>query len=335
MSLIVWLLALVGAVLGLLVSPLAAGAQAPGKIHRIGWLSVAARTPEVSHLIDAFTEGLRALGYVEGRNIAIEYRFADNNAERLPAFAAELVGLKVDVFLAPNPTAVRAAEHATRTIPIVMLGVADPVGSGVIASLARPGGNITGLSASSGTSGPEMIGKLVELLRELAPKASRVAVLRNPTNPDAAPISREVERAARALGVQLRVLDVRHPGEIDGAFATMARDRSGALLVMPDTMFLRQRARIASLAVKGRLPTVSGAREMAEAGILMTYGRSLPYEFSRAAAYVDKVLKGVRPADLPVEQPTKFDLVINTKTARALGLTVPPPLLARADQIIE
>ena len=323
---------LLTALAGALAAPRAAGAQQAAKVPRIGWLSIASRTPEVSHLIEAFSLGLRELGYVEERNVAIEWRFADGKPERLPALAAELVALKVDIIVTPNPAGTQAAKEATTTVPIVMLQVADPVRSGFVASLARPGGNITGLSA---TAGPEMVGKRLDLLREVVPKVSRVAVLRNPTNPDAADLLTQLERAARALGLRLQVLDVRVPSELDSAFAAMTTDRAGALLLLADTMFFLHRARIASLAVKARLPTVSSARVETEAGYLMTYGLSGTYVFRRAAVYVDKILKGTKPADLPIEQPTKFELVINLKTAKALGLTIPPSLLARADQVIE
>ncbi|HEX9901083.1 MAG TPA: ABC transporter substrate-binding protein [Candidatus Methylomirabilis sp.] len=315
--------------LGILATPVPTEAQQSAKVPRIGWLSIASRTPAVSHLIEAFWQGLRELGYVEGQNIAIEYRFAEGRPERLPEFAAQLVALKVDIIVTPNPAGTQAAREATRTIPIVILGVADPVGSGLVASLSRPGGNITGLTS------PVMWGKRLELLKETVPKASRVAVLRNPTNPETADMSRDVGGAARALGVQLQVLDVRVPIELDSAFARMTRDRAGALLVTGDTLFTLHREQIAVLAIKRRLPAISWAREFAEAGLLMAYGRSLPYEFRRAATYVDKILKGAKPADLPVEQPTKFELVINLKTAKALGLTIPQSVLIRADQVIQ
>jgi len=314
--------------LGILATPVPTEAQQSAKVPRIGWLSIASRTPAVSHLIEAFWQGLRELGYVEGQNIAIEYRFAEGRPERLPEFAAQLVALKVDIIVTPNPAGTQAAREATRTIPIVILGVADPVGSGLVASLSRPGGNITGLTS------PVMWGKRLELLKETVPKASRVAVLRNPTNPETADMSRDVGGAARALGVQLQVLDVRVPIELDSAFARMTRDRAGALLVTGDTLFTLHREQIAVLAIKRRLPAISWAREFAEAGLLMAYGRSLPYEFRRAATYVDKILKGAKPADLPVEQPTKFELVVNLKTAKALGLTIPQSVLIRADQVI-
>ena len=314
--------------LGILATPVPTEAQQSAKVPRIGWLSIASRTPAVSHLIEAFWQGLRELGYVEGQNIAIEYRFAEGRPERLPEFAAQLVALKVDILVTPNPAGTQAAREATRTIPIVILGVADPVGSGLVASLSRPGGNITGLTS------PVMWGKRLELLKETVPKAFRVAVLRNPTNPETADMSRDVGGAARALGVQLQVLDVRVPIELDSAFARMTRDRAGALLVTGDTLFTLHREQIAVLAIKRRLPAISWAREFAEASLLMAYGRSLPYEFRRAATYVDKILKGAKPADLPVEQPTKFELVVNLKTAKALGLTIPQSVLIRADQVI-
>jgi putative ABC transport system substrate-binding protein len=288
------------------VSPLVAEAQQSAKVPRIGWLRIASPTPAVSHLMEAFRQGLRELGYVEGQNIAVEYRFAEGRPERLPEFAAQLVALKVDIIVTPNPAGTQAAKEATSTIPIVFMGVTDPAGSGLVASLARPGGNVTGLTASAS---PVIYAKCVELLKETVPKASRMAGLRNPTNPDAAQMSREAGGAARALGVQLQVLDVRVPNELDSGFARMTRDRVGALLILADTMFTLYREQLAVLAIKSRLPTVSGARELAQAGLLMAYGRSLPYEFRRAATYVDKILKGTKPADLPVEQPTKFELV--------------------------
>ncbi len=316
----------------LMAWPALADAQQSARVPRIGWLSIASPTPAVSHLIEAFWQGLRELGYVEGQNIAVEYRFAEGRPERLSEFAAQLVALKVDIIVAPNPAATQAAKQATSTIPIVFMTVADPVGSGLVASLARPGANITGLTA---TASPVIYGKHLELLKEIVPKASRMAVLRNPTNPDAAQMLREAGGAARALGVQLQVLDVRVPNELDSAFARMTRDRAGALLILADTMFFLHREQIAVLATKSRLPAISGAREFAEAGLLMAYGRSLPYDFRRAATYVDKILKGAKPADLPVEQPTKFELVINLKTAKALGLKIPQSVLVRADEVIQ
>ncbi len=308
--------------LGLLAAPLAAPAQqAPGKTARIGVLG------RVSLPFDAFREGLRELGYVEGQNIAIEYRFADGKDERLPGLAAELVRLKVDVIVAVSPPATEAAKQATSTIPIVFPVSGDPVAEGFVASLARPGGNLTGLA----TIGPELLGKQLELLKAVAPKVSRVAMLQNPSQQ----VQRQAEDAARALGVQLQVLKARTPSEIEAAFAAMRSQRAGGVLVMRDSVFFAQRTQIVALAAKSRLPAVYGFREQAEAGGLMAYGASTPQLFRRAATYVDKILKGAKPADLPVEQPTKFELVITLKTAKELGLTIPPSLLGQADQVIQ
>ena len=308
--------------LGLLAAPLAAPAQhPPGKTARIGFLA------RVSAPFDAFREGLRELGYVKGQNIAIEYRSADGKDERLPGLAAELVRLKVDVIVAASPPATEAAKQATRTIPIVFTVSGDPVAEGFVASLARPGGNLTGLA----TIGPELLGKQLEMLKTVAPKVSRVAVLQSPGQQG----QRQAEDAARALGVQLQVLKARTPSEIEAAFAAMSRQRAGGVLVMRDALFLAQRAQIVALAAKSRLPAVYGFREQAEAGGLMAYGASTPQLFRRAATYVDKILKGAKPADLPVEQPTKLELVINLKTAKTLGLTIPPSLLGQADQVIQ
>jgi ABC-type uncharacterized transport system substrate-binding protein len=316
----------------LLTAPLAAGAQQAGKVLRIGFLG--GRTPsDMSPFLDAFRQGLRELGWVEGQNIVIDYRFAEGRFDRLPDLAAELVRLKVDIIVAqPVPAAV-AAKNATGTIPIVMIsGSADPVGLGLIASLARPGGNVTG---SSYSAGPEIGGKQLELLKETVPKLRRVAILSNPANPSHALAIREVRDAAPSLGVQLQLLEARGPNEFDGAFAAMAKERVGALLVMSDGIFNLHRTRLADLAARSRLPAAYGTRENVEAGGLMSYGPSLRDFYRRAATYVDKILKGATPGDLPVEQPTKFELVINLKTAKALGLTIPPSLLQRADQVIE
>ena len=315
---------------GLLAAPPAVGAQQASKIARIGYLATALAT--YPHLPEAFRQGLRDLGYVEGRNVEIEYRDAEGKYERLPALAAELVRLKVDVIVAgPAPPAV-AAKNATGKIPIVMIGVGDPVGLRLIASLARPGGNVTG---SSFAVGLETIGKGLELLKETVPKVRRLAVLSNPANPAQALAIRDVKVAAQSLGVQLQLLEARGPNEFDGAFTAMAKGRVEALLVLTDPMFALHRARLADLAAKNRLPSMHGFREYVEAGGLMSYGPSVSDIWRRAATYVDKILKGAKPADLPVEQPTKFELVINLKTAKALGLTIPPSLLQRADLVIE
>jgi ABC-type uncharacterized transport system substrate-binding protein len=319
--------------LGLLAAPLAAEAQPTGKVYRVGYLSALSGSgPQVQRPLDAFRQRLRELGYVEGQSIAIEYRWAEGKVERLPALAAELVRLKVDVIVASGGLPVaQAAQQAPKTIPIIMTGPADPVAAGLVASLARPGGNITGLAIIS----HELVGKELELLREVVPKVSRVAVLWNPTNPGNTLQLRAAEASAQALGVRLQPLEARGPGEIDRAFAAMTRERAGALLVLLDSMLLAQRDRIAALAAQNRLPAVYGLQLHADAGGLMAYAAN-ELDVSRGiASYVDRILKGAKPADLPIEQPTKFELVINLKTAKALGLTIPPSLLQPADQVIE
>jgi len=319
--------AALAAALALLAAPLAAPAQQSGKTARVGILFFV-----TSPLLDeAFRQGLRELGYVEGQNIAIEYRSAEGKSERLPGLAAELVRLKVDVIVAASPPATEAAKQATSTIPIVFTVSGDPVAEGFVASLARPGGNLTGLATIS----PELVGKQLEMLKGVAPKVTRVAVLQNPSTGLHPVALRRAEGAARALGVQLQILEARTSSEIDAAFAAMSSQRAGGVLVLRDAMFRAQRAQIVALAAKGRLPAVYGFREQAEAGGLIAYGASVPHMFGRAAAYVDKILRGARPADLPVEQPTKFELVINLKTAKALGLKIPPSLLGQADQVIQ
>ena len=318
--------------LGTLSAPRAAGAQQAGKVHRIGYL--AGGSSETSrYTIEAFRQGLRELGWVEGQNIVIDYRFAEGRFDRLPDLAAELVRLKADIIVAaPSPPAA-AAKNATGTIPIVMIGAgADPVGQGLVASLSRPGGNVTGLTYGVG---PEIFGKQLALLKETVPKVRRVAVLWNPAVPTLGPAIEEVKAAARSLGVQLQVLEARGPNDFDSAFAAMARERAGALLVITDSMFSTHRIRLADLAIKSRLPSVFTNRQPVDAGGLMSYGPSFSDLWRRAAGYVDKILKGAKPADLPVEQPTKFEFVINLKTAKALGLTIPPSLLGRADEVIQ
>jgi putative tryptophan/tyrosine transport system substrate-binding protein len=308
-----------------------AAAQPAGKVPRIGYLSTGFATdPMRERLLEAFRQGLRELGYVEGQNIAIESRWTEDKDDRLPALAADLVRLKVDVIVASGGAATQAARQATRTIPIVMSQVNDPVGSGLVASLARPGGNVTGLTVMS----PDLLGKQLQLLKEVVPTVSRVALLRNPDNPADTAILREAEAAAQALGVRLQTLEARNPPEIDSAFAAMTRERAGALLILPDSVFLSQRSQIAELAVKRRLPSIRQSRAFPEAGGLMSYGANYPDLSRRAATFVDKILKGAKPADLPVEQPTKFELVLNLKTAEALGLTLSPTLLFQADEVI-
>ena len=322
---------LCGLTLGTLAAPLAAEAQQERKAQRIGLLAPRSASDALP-FNEAFRQGLSELGWVEGQNIVIEYRFAEGSYNRLPDLAAELVRLKVDVIVAGGTAASAAAKNVTGTIPIVMTSGGDPVESGLIVSLARPGGNLTGLSYSVGM---ETVGKGLELLKETVPKLRRVAVLSNPANPAQPLAIRDVKVAARSLGVQLQLLEARGPTEFDGAFAAMATERVGALLVVSDAIFNSHRTRLADLAARGRLPAAYGVRESVEAGGLMSYGTSFLDLYRRSAAYVDKILKGAKPADLPVEQPTKFELVINLKTAEALGLTLPPSLLQRADQIIE
>ncbi len=318
---------LVTLALGIVVGPLAADAQQPTKVFRIGYLSPTGPGP----LLDAFRQALRELGWIEGQNIIIEERYAKGRAEPLPDLAANLVRLKVDVIFATSTVAVLAAKKATATIPIVMRSTVDPVEAGFVASLARPGGNITGLVNFE----PELHGKQLELLKEAVPTVTQVAVLRNPVSKAAASHLKETRAAARALGQQLQVLDVRGPEEFESAFSAMIKERSGALSVLVDPLFWSHLQRIADLATKSRLPAVYQRREFAEAGGLMSYGANLRDAFRRAATYVDKVLKGAKAADLPVEQATKFELVINLKTAKALGITIPQSVLIRADEVIQ
>jgi putative ABC transport system substrate-binding protein len=315
-----------------LAAPLAAEAQQAAKVARIGYLGPnLAASP---HLPEAFRHGLRDLGYVEGRTVVIEYRDAEGKFERLPALAAELVALKVDIIVAGGTPQPLAARQATGTIPIVFAGAVDPVGSGLVASLARPGGNITGLSLLT----PELVGKCLEQLKQAVPGVSRVAVLWQPgglgerTDKD---MLKGAEVAARALGVGLQIVEARGPADFDRAFSDMTRARAGALTVLPSNMFFNERRRLVDLAAKNRLPAVYPLREYVDAGGLMAYGSDLADLFRRAAFYVDKILKGAKPGDLPIEQPTKFELVINVKTAKALGLTIPDSLLRRADEVIQ
>jgi putative ABC transport system substrate-binding protein len=323
----------------LLALPLAAEAQQAGKMYRIGFLSPSSpsdperlASPFGERGVAAFRQGLRDLGYVEGQNIAIEYRWAEGRFERLPDLAAELVRLKVDIIVSVVTQATLAAKNATGTIPIVLVAAGDPLGSGLVASLARPGGNVTGPSAMYA----DLAGKQLELLKGTVPKVSRVAVLWNPANAVwQAQMLRQTEIAARALGLQVQLLEARGPDELEGAFAAMTRERASALLVQVDVIFALHARRIADLAAKRRVPAMYGSKEHVEAGGLMSYAPNALDLFRRAATYVDKILKGAKPADLPVEQPTKFDLVINLKTARALGLTIPPSVLGRADEVIQ
>jgi putative ABC transport system substrate-binding protein len=315
--------------LSLLVAPLVAVAQPPTHVHRIGALSSQA-TPGRGPFAEAFLEGMRALGYVEGQHFVLEYRAAAGHYERLPALAAELVQLKPEVIVAQGTPAALAAKDATTTIPLVTAGVADPVGSGLVASLARPGGNITGVSLLA----PDLVGKQLELLKAVRPTVSRIAVLWNPTQPAHALMVRAADGAAPALDVQLHRVEARGPEAFDHASAAMTRADAGALLVLGDPMFFGHRSRLAELAATSRLPAVSNDRGFMEAGGLLCYGANHPDIYRRAATYVDKILKGAKPADLPVEQPMTFELVINLKTAEALGLTIPPSLLFQATEVI-
>ncbi len=305
------------------------GAQ-QARVHRLGFISAAASSPMAAR-DEAFRQGLRALGYVVGQNITIEYRWADGKNERLPGFAAELVQLKPDIIVTHGMAATRAVQQASTTIPIVIAAADDPLAGGLVASLARPGGNITGLSIIT----PDLTGKRLELLKEILPGLTRVAVLWNSGNPISEPELRKAEVAARTLGLQLQPLAVRDSHEFASAFSTMKRERVGALFLLSDAMFFGQRKELVALAASHRLPLVSHLREFADAGGLMTYGPNVVDLHRRAATYVDKILKGANPGDLPIEQPTKFDLAINLKTARALGITVPPSVLGRAEHVIE
>ena len=309
-----------------------AGAQRPPAVSRVGYLSpLSSSDPARQSRFEAFRQGLRELGYVVGQNIVIESRWAEGHYDRYPALATDLVRSKVDVIVAVSGAATKAAQQATRTIPIVMSLVNDPVGSGLVASLARPGGNVTGLTIVS----PDLVGKQLEFLKEVAPKTSRVALLRHPDNPASLIPLREAEAAARVLGLRLQTLEARNPQDIDGAFAAMTRERAGALLILSDPIFTSQRRQIAEVAMKRRLPSIFWTAEYAQVGGLMVYGASTLDLERRAAIYVDKILKGANPRDLPVEQPTKFELVINLRTAKAIGVTIPSSLLQRADQIID
>ncbi len=314
----------------LLAAPLAAAAQQPAKIPRIGLLSPFSPS-DTALWHQAFRQGLSDLGWVEGKNISIDYRYSEGRADRLPGLAADLVRLKVDIIVVSVTTDALAAKKATGTIPIVMASVGDPVASGLVASLAQPGGNITGLSQIA----PELVGKRLELLKDIVPKLTRVAVLWRPEG-DSSPLAwKESQLPAPKLGLQLHSMEVRSSDDLDKAFEDATRARVGALIVTPDPVLVRNLKRIAGLAAKNRLPSIFHLKEFADSGGLVAYGVHRSDMFRRAATYVDKILKGAKPADLPIEQPTKFELVINAKTAKALGLTIPPSLLQRADQIIE
>jgi putative ABC transport system substrate-binding protein len=315
------------------VTPLPAGAQSEGRIAQIGVLGLGFSTSKVELEGSPFQQALHELGWVEAKNIAFEWRFAEGNRDRLPALATELVRLKVDLIVASGAVEIRAAQHATSTIPIVMAGTGDPVRAGFVASLARPGGNITGVSNLQS----ELNSKRLELLTEAVPGVSRVAVLADPANPNTPDMVRETEQAARALGVQLHLLEVTDPSRFESAFATITTTRVDALLVLPlpHSWFDAHARRIVELVAYHHLPAIYPGRWFVGAGGLMAYARNNAEHFRRVATYVDKILKGAKPADLPVEQPTTFELVINLKTAQALGLTLPPTLLFQADEVIK
>ncbi|MGE5216376.1 MAG: ABC transporter substrate-binding protein [Chloroflexota bacterium] len=303
-------------------------AQPVSKPPRLGYL--ASNSALESRDLKAFRQGLADLGYIEGKNIVIEYRSAEGKLDRLPELAAELVALKVDIIVAINPPSAHAAKNTTKTIPIVMRSTDDPVATGLVASLARPGGNITGLTSIS----TELHGKRLELLKEVVPQARVVAVIRNPTGRDATPKWKEVEAAGRALGLRLQAVDVTSPSDFEGAFRVATKKHIDALLTLRNPMIVNNRNRLAELAAKSRLAAIYDDRAFVEAGGLMSYGADLADLHRRAALFVDKILKGARPADLPVEQPTKFEFVVNLKTAKEIGRTIPPNVLARADRVI-
>jgi putative ABC transport system substrate-binding protein len=315
---------------GLLAAPLAAEAQPAGKVYRIGMLETRSSKLNAANL-EAFRQGLLELGYKDGQNLEIVYRSSDGHDERLPSLASELVRLKVDLIVTRGTPAALAAKRATGVIPVVMAASADPVGSGIVASLGHPGGNVTGLSSAD----VEVYAKRVGLLKEVLPKLARVAGIFNMGNPVIPPQWQAVEASARSLDIKAQLLDVRRPEDLGSAFDAAAKQRAEALIVGVSSVTQGNLRRIAELAAKHRLPSIFGAKEYADFGGLITYGASDPHMYRGAATFVDKILKGAKPADLPVEQPTKFELVIKLKTAKALGLTIPPSLLQRADEVIQ
>ena len=316
----------------LAVQPGAAVAQPASKVPRIGYISPGSPSnPARVARLEAFRQGLREQGYVEGQDIVIDTRWAHGNYDRYAEIVADLVRLKVDVLVTVGATGSQAAKRATKTIPIVMTVVNDPLGGGLVESLARPGGNLTGLSMMA----PDLVGKQLQVLTEIVPKLSRVALLWNPASPGSAPQVRVAETVAPTLGLRLQLLEARTPQEIDQAFVAMAKERPGALVVLAESVFTNQAKQFADQAVKMRLPTIFGLKEHAVAGGLVVYGADPLDMERRAAAFVAKILRGAKPADLPVEQPSKLELIINLKTAKALGLTIPHSMLLRADQVIQ
>ena len=316
---------------GLLVTPIAVEAQQAGKVPRIGYL--VQNSVEISRpTFTAFREGLRERGWIEGQNIVIEFRYADGNLDQLPALVAELIRLKVDVIVTTSSGTSWAAKNATQAIPIVMGASANALGEGLVSSLSHPGGNITGMTFISGS---EIAGKQLQLLKEVAPATSRVALLTNPTNRAHAGFANEVKLAARSFGAQVQVLEASNPGQLDNAFAAITKERGTALLVLTDSMFVGLHPRIANLAAKSRVPALYSQREFVDAGGLISYGPSLADMYRRAAIPVDKILRGAKPGDIPVEQPTKFEVVINLRTAKALGLALSQSLLLQANEVIQ
>ena len=317
---------------GALAAPFGSLAQQQGKVWRVGFLASRGRPVSLdADVFGGFPRGMRELGYVEDKNLVIEWRFGENRAELLPGLAADLVRLKVDAIIAVSSHCVRAAQKATTTIPIVMVNTADPVGSGFIASLARPGGNITGLTNLSG----ETSVKHLEMLRAMVPKLVRVGVLVNPTAEAQAATVKSIQTEAARAGVKVLLVEARTSQDIENAFSTMAREKAGGVVVLNNPLFDQQQRQIVGLATKNRLPSIFGKREFVEIGALMSYGTNLADDYRRVVAYVDKILKGAKPADLPVEQPTTFEVFINGKTAKALGLKIPNSLLVMADKVIE
>ena len=324
---LIWIFCLAAA---LLAVTHVANAQAPNKIAHLGFLA-SSSGERIKDRLAAFREGLKQLGYTEGKNIVIDYHSAAGEFARLPQLAAELLRSKPDVIVAEGAPAAHAAKNATSFVPIVIGNAADPVGTGLVASLARPGGNVTGLSDFN----LAVITKRLELIKEVVPSASRIAILVNPTNPTNPLQLKEIQSAAPGLAVTLLIVEAKRPEDIDNAFASIRKERAGAVIVFGDPMFGTQRKLIGDLALKNRLPSIYGASDNMEVGALMSYGVNFNDLYRRAATYVDKILKGAKPADLPVEQPTKFELVINLKTAKQIGLTIPPNVLARADRVIK
>jgi putative ABC transport system substrate-binding protein len=320
---------LVGSI-GLLAAPLAAEAQPAGKVYRIGFLGSTSPAGFHAPLVETLRQGLRGLGYVEGRNLAIEYRWAEEKYDRLPDLAAELVGLKVDVIVTHGTPGSRAAQHATTTIPIVMTLSGDAVATGLVASIARPGGNITGSTFFF----PELMAKRLELLKEALPRANRIAAIGNAGNPSIVPALKAMESMARSLKVDFEAVQVRHPEELADAFSSMLKRGGDGLVLIDDPMLMAHTRQLAALATRNKMPTI-GFTEYAHAGGFMAYAVNLSESWRRAAVFVDKIFKGAKPGELPIEQATRFDLVVNLATAKALGLTIPPSVLARADELIQ